>query len=92
MCQIVLDNLPLWWYIYNMRVKTSVSLSNELLSEISHYSAEGERSEFVEKAVWNYIQYLNKHIRNQNDFQKINYASDFLNSEASDVLSYQVPL
>ena len=75
-----------------MRVKTSVSLSNEVLHEVSNFTSGGERSEFIEKAIWTYISYLNRQTRNQTDTVKINASSDFLNSEAIDTLSYQVPL
>ena len=89
---IFLDFLPPWWYALFMRVKTSVSLSSELLKEVSTFTIDGERSDFIEKAIWNYIQFLHRSQRNQLDFIKINNSSDYLNSEAMDTLSYQVSL
>jgi metal-responsive CopG/Arc/MetJ family transcriptional regulator len=74
-----------------MRVKTSVSLSNEVLQEIASFTVEGERSDFIEKAIWNYVQYLHRTERNRQDLEKINNAAAYLNSEAMDTLSFQVP-
>ena len=87
-----LDTLPLWWYILSMRVKTSVSLSSDVLTKVNQYVIGGERSEFIEKAIWNYIEYIRRNERNLSDLQKINDSASFLNNEANDFLNYQVPL
>jgi hypothetical protein len=87
-----LDFLPPWWYVLGMRVKTSVSLSTEILKEVSNFTTGGERSDFIEKALWNYIQFLHRCQRNQQDLDKINKSAEFLNSEALDSLSFQVAL
>ena len=73
-----------------MRVKTSVSLSSEILSQVSHYAPGGERSDFIEKALWKYLEFLRREERNKTDLSRINNASDFLNEEAKDTLDYQV--
>jgi metal-responsive CopG/Arc/MetJ family transcriptional regulator len=75
-----------------MRVKTSVSLSTEILDQVSAYAADGERSEFIEKALRQYIEHLERHARNVLDLNNINAAAKYLNSQAKDVLEYQVPL
>jgi metal-responsive CopG/Arc/MetJ family transcriptional regulator len=75
-----------------MRVKTSVSLSSEILDQVGQYAPGGERSDFIEKALWQYLDYLRRHERNLSDIERINNASSFLNEEARDVLDYQVPL
>jgi metal-responsive CopG/Arc/MetJ family transcriptional regulator len=75
-----------------MRVKTSVSLSSEILDQVGQYATGGDRSVFIEKALWQYLDYLRRHERNQLDLERINSASSFLNEEARDVLDYQVPL
>jgi metal-responsive CopG/Arc/MetJ family transcriptional regulator len=74
-----------------MRVKTSVSLSAEILDQVRAYAADGERSEFIEKALQRYIGYLERLERNVRDLNTINAAVNYLNSEAQDVLDYQVP-
>lgn len=75
-----------------MRIKTSVSLSKEILNQVSVYATDGERSEFIEKALREYIKYLERNERNVLDLNNINAAANYLNSEAKDVLEYQVPL
>ena len=75
-----------------MRIKTSVSLSSEILDEVSQYAPGGERSDFIEKALKKYLDFLKRHERNQSDLQKINNSSDYLNHEAKDVLEYQESL
>lgn len=73
-----------------MRIKTSVSLSTEILDQVSAYAADGERSEFIEKALQRYIAYLKRLERNERDLNTINAAANYLNNEAKDVLAYQV--
>lgn len=73
-----------------MRVKTSVSLSSEILEQVGLYATAGERSDFIEKALWKYLEFLSRHERNQSDLERINNASSFLNDEARDTLDYQV--
>jgi len=75
-----------------MRVKTSVSLSSDILDQVSAYAADGERSEFIEKALQRYIEHLKRHERNVLDLHTINAAASYLNSEAKNVLEYKVPL
>jgi len=75
-----------------MRVKTSVSLSPELLSQVNEYAPGGERSVFIEKALWNYLAQLGRAERDRGDLERINDAASYLNKEAADTLGYQVPL
>ena len=75
-----------------MRLKTSVSLSSEVLEQVGHYSTGGERSEFVEKALWTYVERLRQIERDSRDLEIIREASVRLNEEALDTLSYQAPL
>jgi len=72
-----------------MRIKTSVSLSPDILDHVSRYVPEGGRSDFIEKALWKYLDFLRHQERDQLDLQKINESSGFLNEEAGDVLTYQ---
>jgi hypothetical protein len=78
----ILDRISPWWYAFFMRVKTSISLSAEVLKEIASLTSDGERSDFIEKALWNYIQFLHHNQRNHNDLDIINNAAHFLNEEA----------
>jgi metal-responsive CopG/Arc/MetJ family transcriptional regulator len=73
-----------------MKTKTSVTLSNEILAQLNNITSVGNRSDFVEKALWRYIELLQREKRNQDDLNIINKVSASLNKEAEDTLLYQV--
>jgi metal-responsive CopG/Arc/MetJ family transcriptional regulator len=74
-----------------MKVKTSVTLSEDLLKAIDEQSGpERNRSEFIENALRNYIGKVIRDRQNAKDLEIINRHADRLNDEAADVLSYQV--
>ncbi|GAB1482677.1 hypothetical protein MASR2M78_14930 [Treponema sp.] len=75
-----------------MKVKTSISISSELLEKVQSLTSEGTRSDFIEKAIWNYLDIIKRDIRNKNDLDIINSAASRLNDEANDALGYQVHL
>lgn len=77
-----------------MKIKTSVTLSEELIKEVDRHAKQfsKNRSDFIEKAVWAFIRQLIRDELNARDLEIINRRADYLNEEASDVLSYQVPL
>ena len=75
-----------------MRIKTSVSLSSDVLDQVSLHTSDGERSDFIEKAIWNYLEFLRRQERNLLDLEKINETAAYLNKEAMDSLEYQVLL
>ena len=76
-----------------MKIKTSITLSEELLREIdSIISSSGNRSLFIENAIRSYIEARRRKLRDQGDYDLINKSSDELNAEAEDILSYQVPI
>ncbi len=76
-----------------MKVKTSITLSEELIHSIDELLGEGKnRSELIEKAVTDYIERHIQAERNLKDLDIINKKADKLNKEAEDVLSYQVDL
>ncbi|MEM7799083.1 MAG: ribbon-helix-helix domain-containing protein [Chloroflexota bacterium] len=74
-----------------MKIKTSVTLSEELLAEIDAIMPEGQnRSTFLEMAAMEHIARLNRLKQNQNDLEIINKNVVTLNEEALDVLNYQI--
>jgi len=75
-----------------MKVKTSITLSEELLKAVDKRSKQQRktRSDFIEGAVWAFIQQLTRDEQNARDLEIINRNADSLNREASDVLEYQV--
>ncbi len=76
-----------------MKVKTSVTLSTELISSIDDLIGQGQnRSVFLEAAAWEHITRLRRKQRNLNDLQIINQHADELNEEAVDALSFQIEL
>ncbi len=70
-----------------MRVKTSVTLPQELLARIDR--VERNRSAFVEKASRVYLASLERARRNARDLEILNANANRLNAEAADVLEYQ---
>ena len=80
-------------YISGMKIKTSITLSSEVLKAIDLYVGEyRSRSEFIETATRKFIAQLAKKEAEQRDLELINRHSDSLNAEADDVLAYQVPI
>lgn len=77
-----------------MKVKTSITLSEDLLDAIDKRAGQQRktRSDFIEVALWAFIRELVRNERNARDLDIINRHADFLNREASDVLEYQAPL
>ena len=76
-----------------MKVKTSITLSEELLHAIDQQHAEFKsRSEFLEQAARSFLVRLARAKAEQRDLAILNRHADKLNAEAEDVLAYQVPL
>ena len=74
-----------------MKIKTSVTISQELLKVMDEFlDSDKNRSLFLEKAAWNYIAMLRRAHRNAHDIDIINQRADYLNTEVLDALSYQV--
>lgn len=76
-----------------MKIKTSITLSEDLLKAIDEYTGEYKnRSEFIEEAVRAFIRQLIRRQQDARDLAIINQRADYLNQEAADVLTYQVDL
>ena len=76
-----------------MKIKTSITLSEEVLLEIDRISGESRnRSAFIEIAIRDFLKKRAKKIRDDRDLEILNRNSKRLNREAEDVLSYQVEL
>ena len=74
-----------------MKVKTSITLSKDLVQKIDQLSASyGNRSAFIEKAIRDLIKAEEKRHNDLKDLEILNQNADVLNAEADDVLSYQV--
>ena len=79
------------WYISSMKVKTSITLSADLIQALNKYAGDN-RSEFIEKALRSFLAQLLRNDMNARDVRIINEKADALNREAEDVLAYQVKL
>ena len=76
-----------------MKVKTSVTLSDDLLAALARRAGLfRSRSEFLEAAAWAYPRQIPRDERGARDLEILNRRADKLNEEAADVLDYQVQL
>ena len=76
-----------------MKVKTSVTLSEELIHQIDALSSQyGTRSAQIERAVRDFLSTAAQRQREARDLEILNRRAEALNAEAVDVLSYQVEL
>ena len=72
-----------------MKVKTSVTLSEELLQAISAETSSDNRSAFIETATWEYLELRRKRVRDRREMELISANADLLNDEARDALEFQ---
>ena len=80
-------------YDCSMKVKTSITLSDELIQVMDQYGQTYKnRSAFIEAAIRAYIKQIIRSRQNTRDIEIINRNSERLNVEALDVLAYQVQL
>ena len=76
-----------------MKIKTSVTLSEELIQQIDALSSQyGTRSALIERAVRDFLAAQAQRTRDTQDLEILNRRAETLNVEAEDVLSYQVEL
>jgi metal-responsive CopG/Arc/MetJ family transcriptional regulator len=73
-----------------MKVKTSITLSADLVETIDQLAGEGgNRSEYIEAALRTHIARERRDESNRRDLEIINRRHARLNREAEDVLSFQ---
>jgi metal-responsive CopG/Arc/MetJ family transcriptional regulator len=76
-----------------MKVKTSVTLSEDIVKQLDAVVDAGEsRSQVIERMLREAFAKLERQARDLRDLEIINRNADRLNEEAEDVLSYQVEL
>ena len=74
-----------------MKVKTSITLSKELVEELDEMTDDGSnRSQMIERAVAEFIERERRLFRDVRDLEILNRSADELNQEIDDVLAYQV--
>jgi Arc/MetJ family transcription regulator len=80
-------------YKSSMKVKTSITLSEDILQSMDKIlGGSKNRSAFIEAALREYLARRARKLRDRKDLEIINKYSNRLNREAEDVLSYQVEL
>jgi metal-responsive CopG/Arc/MetJ family transcriptional regulator len=73
-----------------MKVKTSITLSAEIIQEVDRFTqASGNRSEFIEAALKEFIARKTRDEQNRRDLGIINRKHARLNREAEDVMAFQ---
>lgn len=72
-----------------MKVKTSVTLSEELLAAIEQETHFKNRSVLIEEATWSYLRSRRRKERERRELDKINRHADLLNKEALDTIEFQ---
>ncbi|MCH8294808.1 MAG: ribbon-helix-helix protein, CopG family [Candidatus Poribacteria bacterium] len=76
-----------------MKIKTSITLSEDLIKEINTLIGEsGNRSAFMEQVLRDFLATRARKIDAEKELEILNRHADELNEEAKDVLSYQVEL
>lgn len=75
-----------------MKVKTSITLSEESLQALDQLQEFANRSQAIEMAVQTYLNLRAKQRRNRKDLKLLNKHHHRFNAEAAEVLSYQIPI
>jgi metal-responsive CopG/Arc/MetJ family transcriptional regulator len=80
-------------YDGGMKLKTSVTLSEDMLKGLERASHKGEsRSETIERLLRESLEARMRRVADRRDLMIINRHTDRLNAEAEDVLGYQTEL
>ena len=72
-----------------MKVKTSVTLSQDLLDAVDELARSSSRSEVIERAVRDYLAARTREARDARDVEIMNRLADTYNAETADLLTYQ---
>ena len=72
-----------------MKVKTSVTLSQDLLDAVDELARSSSRSEVIERAVRDYLAARAREARDARDVEIMNRLADTYNAETADLLTYQ---
>lgn len=86
-----LDRVRRFCYDGHMKVKTSISISQETLDELDGYvSNDNNRSVLIQQAVDSWLAQRRRKARDERDVRIINENAEALNREMSEVLEFQV--
>lgn len=76
-----------WWYVYLVRVKTSITLPDDLIRRLDE--VDRNRSAVLERAARAYLARLEAEEHDRRDLEILNRHATRLNREAADTLGYQ---
>ena len=72
-----------------MKVKTSITLSDDLLRAVDELAKSSSRSEVIEQALRDFLAARARALRDARDLEIMNAHADAYNAETADLLSYQ---
>ena len=72
-----------------MKVKASITVSDEILREIDELAKSSSRSEVIEQALREFLAARERALRDARDVAIVNRHADAYNLETADLLSYQ---
>ena len=72
-----------------MKVKTSVTLSEDLLVAVDELAKASSRSEVIEDALREFLAARARRLRDARDLEIMNARADAYNAETADLLTYQ---
>jgi Arc/MetJ-type ribon-helix-helix transcriptional regulator len=82
-----------WWYVGGMKVKTSLTLSEDLIAGIDRAAGpEVSRSAYIEAVLRKHLEAKARALREARDLELYRIHADELNAEAMDVLTFQAEL
>ena len=72
-----------------MKVKASITLSDDVLRAVDDLAASSSRSEVIEHALREFLAARERQLRDARDVEIMNKHADAYNLETADLLSYQ---
>jgi metal-responsive CopG/Arc/MetJ family transcriptional regulator len=72
-----------------MKVKASITVSDDVLRAIDELAKSSSRSEVIERALRGFLAARAKELRDARDLEVMNKHADAYNLETADLLSYQ---
>jgi len=72
-----------------MKIKTSITLSEDLLVEVDRAAGSESRSSFIENVLHEFLRRRALDVEQERDRRLLDQAAGRLNEEADDVLEYQ---
>jgi len=72
-----------------MKIKASITLSDDVLQAIDELAKSSSRSEVIEQALRDFLAARERQLRDARDVEIMNKHADAYNLETADLLSYQ---